>query len=405
MAKIFQAGPQGEYIKSDCQVLYTPGPTPLEIQIKSKVDALFSSAIEQLATSALNTLGILTGKLQIIDFGALPYVMMAQIETVIKRAHPDIKAKALPDFKDHAKYETLSSRFRRTRLYLPGNQPKLFTNAGIHKPDSIILDLEDSVPPGEKDAARLMVRNALRTIDFFGAERMVRINQGSQGFDDLDAIIPQNVQTILIPKTETAEQVIAVEDRVNFILKQEGLKYKVYYLPILESARGILNAPQIAMASKNNTGLAIGLEDYTADIGVPRTLGGKESLFARSMVVNAARAAQIQPLDSVFSDISNEAGLRNMVKEAKALGFEGLGCIHPRQIQPIHEEFTPSSEDLEKAMRIVIAAEDAAARGLGVVAVGSKMVDAPVVLRAEHTIQMAINAGALANDWKKEALQ
>ncbi len=405
MAKLFKAGPQGDTIKSDCQVIYTPGSQPLELQISSKVSALYSEAIEELAINTFTTLGISTGLVQIVDFGALPYVMMAQIETVVKRAHPDISVAALPVFKNHAKYELPSGQFRRTRLYLPGNQPKLFTNAGIHKPDSIILDLEDSVPPGEKDAARLIVRNALCTIDFFGAERMVRINQGALGLEDLGSIIPHNVHTILIPKTETAEQVIAVEERVHSILKREGLKQTVYYLPILESARGVLNAPLIAMASKNIIGLAMGLEDYTADIGTSRTLAGKESLFARSMVVNAACAAHIQPLDSVFSDISDEASLRNMVREARALGFVGLGCIHPRQIRPIHDEFTPSPEEIDKAMLIVIAAEEAAAKGLGVVAVGSKMVDAPVVLRAEHTIQMAINSGALANDWKKETLQ
>jgi len=172
MSKNFQAGPQGTRIKSDCQVFYKPGSDPLKMNIESKVDVLFSKTIRDLAETTFASLGVTTGSVEIKDFGALPFVMMAQIETVVKRAHPEIDVEVLPDFKTHAQYETSFGRFRRSRLYLPGNQPKLFLNAGIHNPDCIILDLEDSVPPGEKDSARHIVRNALRTLDFFGAERM-----------------------------------------------------------------------------------------------------------------------------------------------------------------------------------------------------------------------------------------
>ncbi|MBC8191436.1 MAG: citrate lyase ACP [Candidatus Marinimicrobia bacterium] len=401
MSKMFQAGPQGEVIKSDCQVFYKPGSSPLKIDIESKVDALFSETIRELAESTFANLGITTGSVEIKDFGALPFVMMAQIETVVKRAHPEIDQEVLPEFKDHAQYETSFGRFRRSRLYLPGNQPKLFLNAGIHKPDCIILDLEDSVPPAEKDAARHIVRNALRSLDFFGAERMVRINQGELGMEDLEAVIPHNVHTILLPKAETPDQVVAMEAKVQSILKEKGLRKNIYYMPILESALGVLNAYDIAIASKNNVGLAMGLEDYTADIGTQRTLDGKESFFARSMLVNAARAAGIQPIDTVFSDVSNEAALRESVRVTKSMGFDGMGCIHPRQIKPIHEEFAPTAAEITKARQIIIAADEAEARGLGVVAVGSKMIDPPVVKRAERTIRMALETGLLSVDWKE----
>ena len=402
MSKMFQAGPTGETIKSDCHVFYTPGSEALRVELKSKVEVLFSNALRALVEQTFSSLGIKTGRVSINDFGALPFVMMAQIETVVKRAHPELKLIALPDFKEHAKYSSSFGRFRRSRLYLPGNQPKLFLNAGIHKPDCIILDLEDSVPPAEKDGARFIVRNALRTLDFFGSERMVRINQGALGMEDLEAVIPHNVHTVLLPKAETAEQVVAMEAKVNEILKKEGLKQQVYYMPILESALGILNAREIAMASKNNVGLAMGLEDYTADIGTQRTLDGKESFFARSMLVNAARAAGIQPIDTVFSDVSNEAALRASVQVTKAMGFDGMGCIHPRQIRPIHEEFAPSEVEITKAKTIILAADEAEARGLGVIAVGSKMIDPPVVKRAERTIKMAVDTGLLSENWKSE---
>ena len=401
MSKMFQAGPLGTRIKSDCQVFYKPGPKALKIEIESKVDVLFSKTIRDLAESTFAKLGITTGDVEIKDFGALPFVMMAQIETVVKRAHPETIVEVLPEFKTHAQYGTSFGRFRRSRLYLPGNQPKLFLNAGIHQPDCIILDLEDSVPPAEKDAARHIVRNALRTLDFFGAERMVRINQGELGMQDLEAIVPHNVHTILLPKAETADQVIAMEAKVQAILKEQGLKQKIYYMPILESARGVLNAYEIATASNNNVGLAMGLEDYTADIGTQRTLEGKESFFARSMLVNAARAAGIQPIDTVFTDVSNEAALRESVRVTKSMGFDGMGCIHPRQIKPIHEEFAPAEAEILKAKRIIVAADEAEAKGLGVVAVGSKMIDPPVVKRAERTIRMAVDTGLLVENWKE----
>lgn len=399
-SKMFQAGPLGEGIRSDCQVFYTPGEAALKIDIESKVEVLFSKAIRDLAERTFATLGVTSGHVQIKDFGALPYVMMAQIETVVKRAHPEITAEALPEFKEHAKYRTTPGRFRRSRLYLPGNQPKLSLNAGIHKPDGVILDLEDSVPPGEKDAARYIVRNALRTLDFFGSERLVRINQGELGMLDLEAIVPHNVHVILLPKAETAKQVRDMDERVTQILKREGIRQPIYYMPILESAQGVLNAREIATACKNIVALAMGLEDYTADIGTQRTFEGKESFFARSMLVNAARAAGIQPIDTVFSDVANEAALRQSVRETKALGFDGMGCIHPRQIRPIHEEFAPTELEISKAQNIIRAADEAEAKGLGVVAVGSKMIDPPVVKRAERTIRMAIDTGLLPETWK-----
>ncbi|MBN1551056.1 HpcH/HpaI aldolase/citrate lyase family protein, partial [bacterium] len=286
------------------------------------------------------------------------------------------------------------------RLYLPGDQPKFFINAGIHKPDGLILDLEDSVAPVAKESARILVRNALRCIDFKGAERMVRINQLPLGFADLDEIIPQSVDVILIPKAETPEQIQQIDAHVSESLKKHSLKRDVYFMPILESALGIINAYQIAKVSDRIIGLAIGLEDYTADMGTQRTKEGTESLFARMTLVNAAKAAGIQAIDTVFSDVADMEGLVASVREAKALGFDGKGCIHPRQIAPIHHAFAPSAEEIDKAKRIVIAFEEAEAKGLSVVALGSKMIDPPVVKRAFRTINLAIKSNLLSVDWR-----
>lgn len=388
--------------KSDCMVTYEPATSgELVLEVSSKVEALYGETILRDAKQTIATLGISHGKFTIVDQGALPFVMMARIEAAVKKADPKFTKTALPPLQPFCIYPSSREKFRRSRLYLPGDQPKLMFNAGVHKPDGIILDLEDSVAPSEKLSARLIVRNALRSVDFFGCERMVRINQGEPGLADLEAVIPEYVHLILIPKVETADQLKVVDAKIAEICKQCGRTEPVFLMPILESALGILNALSIATASANNVALAIGLEDYTADICSQKTLEGRESFFARSMIVNAARAAGIQPIDTVFSDVNDMEGLKASVMEAKSLGFDGKGCIHPRQIGPIHEAFAPSTSEIEKAKKIVLAFDDAQKRGLGVVSLGSKMIDPPVVKRAEHTIKLAIATGILASNWKE----
>ncbi len=388
--------------KSDFYVEFVPNNSGgVKIDIQSKTKVLHFAKIENSCQNTLANLKVKHGTLSVIDNGGQYFVLQARIEAVIKQADPKLPFESLPIFKNHAQYKSSRNRFRRSRLYIPGNQAKLMLNAGIHQPDAIILDLEDSVAPSEKNSARIIVRNALRTLDFFGAERMVRINQGNLGLKDLEAIVPHNVHLILVPKVENAKQLKAVDDKIQSLRKDCGRKEPVYLMPILESAKGILNSLEIAKASKNNVAIAIGLEDYTADIGVERTNQGRESLFARSQVVNAARSAGIQAIDTVFSDVGDDVGLRLSVQEAKELGFDGKGCIHPRQIKPIHEEFAPSKTEIEKAKKIVLAFDIAEKKGLGVVSLGSKMIDPPVVKRALQTIDLAIATRLLNKNWKK----
>jgi citrate lyase subunit beta/citryl-CoA lyase len=288
---------------------------------------------------------------------------------------------------------TPRDRLRRSRLYLPGNQPKLMINAGLHHPDGVILDLEDSVHPDEKDAARLLVRNALRSIDFGGAERMVRINQLPLGFEDLKAVVPEGPDLILIPKVEVADQIREVDERIRGIRAQDGDGHAIWLMPILESALGIENAFEIAGAAETVVALTIGLEDYTADLGVIKTQEGMESGFARMRLVNAAKAARIQAIDSVYGDVGDVEGLRDWARRSRGLGFEGMGCIHPRQIEPIHEAFAPTPDEIQKALTIVAAFDEAQAKGLGVVRLGTKMIDPPVVLRAQRLVANARKMG------------
>jgi citrate lyase subunit beta/citryl-CoA lyase len=399
-----EAGRGGKNVRSDCHVTVTLRNTGgIELQLRSKVEALYGASIRALAVAVLAHYDIPHAEVLIEDSGALPYTIAARIEAAVKRLRPDEARSYLLPYREGLRRATARDRFRRSRLYLPGNDPKLAINAGIHAPDGIILDLEDSVAPAEKDAARILVRNTLREVDFGGAERMVRINQLPLGLEDLDAVIPQEPNLILIPKVETAAQVAEVDDRIESLRATHGIEAPVHLMPIIESAKGAVLAYEIACASPNIVALAIGLEDYTADIGAERTLEGKESLWMRGAVLNAARAAGVQAIDTVFSDVNDMEGLLVSVREAKALGFDGKGCIHPRQIAVVHEGFAPDEKSIEKAKNIVLAFDEAQRQGLGVVSLGSKMIDPPVVKRAQRTIDLALRSGILAEGWKEEA--
>ncbi len=387
---IASAGKKGEKIRSDCYIeLKSKRSGGIKLEVNSKVNVMYGDDIRQTILEMCNFFEIKHADIFVEDYGALPSTIMARFELAVKRLFPETEKEFLPEFNPANDYKTKKDRLRRSRLYLPGNEPKFFPNAGLHKPDGIILDLEDSVSPLEKDAAQLLVRNSLRAIDFYNSERMVRINQLPRGLEDLKFVVPHNVHVILIPKCESAEDVKKVEKKVNEIKKLHNIKNTIYFMPIIESALGVIKAYEIATASKNNCALAIGLEDYTADIGTQRTNEGKESFFARSMLVNAAKAAGIQAIDTVFSDVTDMEGLRQSVIEAKALGFEGKGCIHPRQIKVVHEAFAPTQEEIEKAEKIVNAFKEAKKKGLGVVSLGSKMIDPPVVKRAERILELA----------------
>jgi citrate lyase subunit beta/citryl-CoA lyase len=286
-------------------------------------------------------------------------------------------------------------RLRRSRLYLPGREPKYFINAGLHAPDAVILDLEDSVHPAEKDAARILTRNALRAVDFGAAERMVRINPLPLGLTDIEEVVCEGPDVILIPKVESPDQVVEVEQKTDAILEGCGITRPIWLMPILESALGVENAVAIAAASAQVVALTIGLEDYTADLGVMKTTQGTESLYARSRLVNAAHAARVQAIDSVYSDVADMDGLKRWGEASRALGFEGMGCIHPLQIAVIHEAFAPTPAEIEKALKIVAAYKEAHQKGLAVVSLGSKMIDPPVVHRALKLVEQARAMGLI----------
>jgi len=388
-AKAAEAGHWGEDVRSDLHVAIDPRDSGgIEIALESRVSFCYGDSILRQTREVLERLEVKHARLSIHDEGALPFVIAARIETTVKRTGLGNGKKALPE-KIALPAPSGRDRLRRSRLYLPGTEPKYFINAALHQPDAIILDLEDSVHHAEKDAARILARNALRAVDFGACERMVRINQLPLGLEDLSEVIPEAPDLVLLPKAERPEQVTEVDRVIGELKIRHGIDRPIWIMPILESALGIENAFAIAVSSPNIAALTIGLEDYTADIGVVKTAEGRETLYARTRLVNAAKAAGIQAIDSVFGDVADLEGLHRWGECSRGLGFEGMGCIHPSQIRVIHEAFSPSQAEIDKALKIVAAFEEAQARGLGVVSLGSKMIDSPVVERAKKLVSRA----------------
>lgn len=285
-------------------------------------------------------------------------------------------------------------------MFVPGNNPGMMQDAFIYGPDSIMLDLEDSVTMAEKDAARLLVHNALKTIDYGNTEMVVRINplNTAYGKKDVEAVVKAGVHVIRTPKTETAEEVREVEREIERVEKEIGCLGRTKIMAAIESTLGIVNAYEIAVASERMMGIALGAEDYCANLKTQRSPEGTELLFARQQIVVAARAAGIDALDTVYSNLNDMETFRKEVELIKQLGFDGKSIINPRQIEIVNEVFAPTEKAIEKAKTIIAAIKEAEKRGSGVIAVNGKMVDRPVVIRAQRTIDLALASGIISKE-------
>ncbi len=280
----------------------------------------------------------------------------------------------------------MMARLRRSRIYLPGNRPRMIQKGPLLGADAVILDLEDSVSPGEKDAARFLVTNAIKSLNFGETEVMVRINPLSTcGREDLAAVLPAGPDAIVVPKSENREGVQVVEKAIL----ESRLSKRVAILPLIESARGIMNAYEVAAASPLVEAITFGGEDFTQDVGATRTREGREIFVGRSLLVIAAKAAGVQALDTVFSDFNDMEGLRQDTLAVKQMGFDGRAAIHPSQIEVIHEIFTPTAAEIQHAVNVIRAAEIAREKGSGVAVVKGKMIDKPIIERAEKIVRIA----------------
>ena len=281
---------------------------------------------------------------------------------------------------------------RRSMLFIPGNTPNLLINGNFLGSDAVIFDLEDAVSPAEKDSARILVRNTMKYLDFRGCETIVRINSIDTDFwkKDLDLVMTQKPNLIMLPKTNTAADVQEADSYMAEVEQRLGLaKNTVQLMPLIETALGVENAFAIATASDRVTAMFLGAEDLTADLRCKRTKGGREIEYARGRMVMAARAACVDVYDTPFTDVNDDEGIRTDAEYAKALGFTGKAAISPRHVEVINEVFSPSQADIDYAYEVMDAIRMAKEQGKGAIALRGKMIDAPIVARAQQTIAMA----------------
>lgn len=287
----------------------------------------------------------------------------------------------------------MKDRLRRSRLFLPGNNPKILQDGGVFEADAVILDLEDAVSIDRKDEARILVKWALMDVDFGSSEVLIRVNSPETEFFEADMeVISDRVDGIVLPKAESREDVKNVASLIDEIEKEKGIGKEIIIIPTIESALGVLNAYDIAR-SPRVAALAFGAEDFTKDIGAERTPEGKELWYARSAIVTAAKAAGVQALDTVYPGVHDDEGLRREVEMVRKMGFDGKSAIHPNQIGIIHDVFTPSGEEINKALAVMRAIKDAEEKKSGVIALNGRMIDRPVVERAKKVIRLAEAAG------------
>ena len=281
---------------------------------------------------------------------------------------------------------------RRSMLFLPGNNPNLLINGNCLGADAVIFDLEDAVSPAEKDAARILVRNTMRYMDFRGCEMIVRINSIDTAYwqKDIDEILPWKPNLVLLPKTGCAADVLAADAYMTQVEEKLGLeKNTVGLMPLIETALGVENAFAIASASKRVKALFLGAEDLTADLQCKRTKEGREIEYARTRLVVAARAAGVDVYDTPVTDVNDDEGIVTDAKLAKALGFTGKASISPRHVEVINSVFSPTQKDVDYAYEVMEAIALAKEQGKGAISLHGKMIDAPIVARAQQTIAMA----------------
>jgi len=298
-------------------------------------------------------------------------------------------------------------RLRRSMLYVPGNMPGMLQNIPVFEADGVMIDLEDAVPLVEKDAARLLARNFLRSYQDRNKELFVRINALDTPYaaDDLREILPALPDGIRLPKADNPELVERLDTLLTEQEERLGLPighFKI--IPSIESAQGVLNCVATAKASSRLVALAFGAEDYTASMEIDRTKTGEELFSARTQVVWAAKAAGVQAIDSIFSDVNDMEALRAETVLVKRLGFTGKSLVNPRQIEVIHEVFRPTAEEIRHALEVMDAIKRAREMGTGVISLKGKMVDAPVVTRAARTIREGVAFGMLEFDLSDEVI-
>ncbi len=371
----------GSDAKSDCRVTVVEAKKP-RIEVATKAQDLVAPGVRSVVELGLERCGNPALAVTVEDAGALDYVLEARLESAVRDA---LSSDAWVPDKPLTRTATVADRPRRSRLYAPGNNPRLLAGIEIHGADCVLLDLEDSVPVSEKAAARTLVKHLLASVSF-PEDVWVRINGlDAGGEDDVREVLLGRPHGFCLPKAESAADVARLSELLSEVERAVGCEDGfTKIMPILETARGVLHAEEIALADPRVILLAFGAEDFTRDVGAVRSR--RSLLFARSMIVAAAASADIQSSDTVFADLGDVEGLAKECLLARELGFDGKGAINPRQLATIHEAFSPSEDELAYARRVVAAAAEAEQSGSGAVALDGKMIDKPVLARAQRLI-------------------
>lgn len=287
------------------------------------------------------------------------------------------------------------TRLRRTMMFVPGNNPKMINSADIYGADSLMFDVEDAITITEKDTARYLVANALKALQFH-SETVVRINHPTQtpfGMDDLKIILPAKPNMIRLPKVEDISEVELVSNEIERVEKENNWpKGTINIIGAIESVKGLYNVREICKHPRMMA-IALGAEDFIANLKTQRTKTGIELYYARSEILMAARDAGIQCMDTVFSDINDMEGFDREVTNSRDMGFDGKSVIHPKQINEVHRIYTPNDNQLHHALKVLAAFEDSTKNHKGVLAVDGKMIDGPIVVRAKRVVNQAEAAG------------
>lgn len=295
----------------------------------------------------------------------------------------------------------MEERLRRTMMFVPGNNAGMVKDAGIYGADSIMFDLEDSVSMDQKDAARMLVYEALQTQDYGDAELVVRVNGIDTPYfkNDVFAMVKAGIQVVRLPKVESAQM---MKDLVAVVEEAEK-KFNIpvgttHVMAAIESARGVLKALEIAESTDRMIGLALSAEDYTTDMKTHRYPDGAELEFARNMILHAARAAGIAAFDTVFTNMNDVEGFQRETEHIHQLGFDGKSLVNPRQVDWVNKVYEPTKKEIENALDVEAAIEEANAKGSGVISMNGQMVDRPVVLRAQRVLRLAKASGLIDED-------
>jgi citrate lyase subunit beta/citryl-CoA lyase len=281
---------------------------------------------------------------------------------------------------------------RRSMLFVPGNSPAMLLNADIHGADALIFDLEDAITPAEKDAARVLVRNAVQALGYGGCEIIIRINplDGIYIKQDIEAMVPLRPALLMPVKVASAEEVEQISAMVAAAEIANGMAPgSVGLIPLLETASGIEHAYEIARSDTRVKAILLGAEDLTGDLQAIRSKQGDEILYARGRVVIAARAAGIDAYDTPFTDVNDEEGLEKDARFARSMGFTGKAVISPRHVAAVNAVFSPSQEEIVYARQVMAAIREGERLGKGAVSLNGRMVDKPIVDRAGHVLDAA----------------